>query len=95
MSLGAFPRNITPGQILTIIRRLRGLGDYIQSGTDADDPATRTARIRADMRALLLGIEPDVPLGALDPFLDYVAAKLASEPAATAHPQDSAGAGTP
>lgn len=94
MSLGPFTRSITPGQILTIIRRLRGLGDYVQSGTDADDLATRTARIRADMQALLLGIEPDVPLGALDPFLDQIATELASEPAATAHPQDPAGTGT-
>lgn len=82
MSLGGFTRTFRAGHTLAALRQLRSLGDYVQSGTDAEDPAARTAHIRADMQALLLAADPGIPLEALDPFLDYVAAKLAAEPAA-------------
>jgi hypothetical protein len=79
MSAGAFTRSFPSRRILPAIRRLRSFGDYVQSGTDADDPATRTARTRADMEALLFAEELHIPAGSLDPFPDYIAAKLAAE----------------
>ena len=51
ISLGG--RSLRPRQVLTAIGQLRAFGEYVQSGQDADDPATRTARIRAEMQGLL------------------------------------------
>lgn len=84
MSAGGFSRVLRPRQLITSIGRLRDLGKYARSGPDAADTAVRTARIRAGFEELLLGAEPDIPAGALDPFLDYVAAKVVSEPPAAA-----------
>jgi hypothetical protein len=88
VSLGGLARGIRPGQILATIGRLRRFGEYIQSGQDADDPPVRTARIRAEMEAMLTVPELDLPVAALEPFLDYIAAKIATESAAA--PSDSA-----
>jgi hypothetical protein len=61
-----------------IISRLRAFGEYVQSGEGTDDPGVRTARIRAEMESLLAAPGLDIPAGALDPYLDYVASKIAS-----------------
>lgn len=60
------------------IGRLRRLGEYVQSGQDAGDPAVRTARIRAEMKCLLTTPGLDIPADSLEPYLDYAAAKIAS-----------------
>jgi len=55
IGLGNLGRSLRPGQVRRIgpaIARLRALGQYIQSGQDADDPGTRTARIRAELEYL-------------------------------------------
>jgi hypothetical protein len=64
---------------MTALDQLRGFGDYIQSGGDAQNPDVRTAKIREGMKFLLLLAALDFPAGALDPYLDYVAAKIASD----------------
>lgn len=79
ISLGGFARGLRPGQVWMAIGRLRKFGEYVQSGQDADDPALRTARIRAEMECLLTTPGLDIPAGSLEPYLDYVAAKIASE----------------
>lgn len=81
MSAGGFKRSLRPHQLITAIRRIRSYGDYVWSAEDAEAPDARYARIRADMESLLFAAEPDIPAGSLDPFLDYVAAKLVSESA--------------
>jgi hypothetical protein len=40
-------------QIVSSIAQLRAFGQYVQSGQDSDDATARTARIRADLQALL------------------------------------------
>jgi hypothetical protein len=72
---------LKPQQILTTIITIRGIFRYARSGQDAASPAARVARIRAGMEALLLAGAPDLPEGALDPFLDYVSEKIAAETA--------------
>lgn len=79
ISLGGFARGLRPRQAWAAITRLRELGEYVQSGQDADDPPVRAARIRAEMECLLTTPGLDIPAGSLDPYLDYVAAKIASE----------------
>lgn len=79
MSLSGFIRSFRPRLVMASLGRLRSLGEYVRSGEDAEDLEARTARIRANMESLLLAAEPDIPPGTLDPFLDYTAAKLASE----------------
>ena len=79
MGTSGLKRGIGLRKLITALGQLRGFGDYIQSGADAQDPAVRTAKIRAGMKSLLLLAELDIPPGALDPYLDYVAAKIASE----------------
>jgi hypothetical protein len=76
---------LMPRQILPTIVTARGIFRYARSGQDAANPAVRVARIRAGMEALLLAGVPDLPEGALDPFLDYVSEKIAAEtvPAST------------
>jgi hypothetical protein len=81
VSLGGLARGLRPGQALDTIGRLRRFGEYVQSGQDADDPAVRTARIRAEMEGLLTAPGLDIPVDSLEPFLDYVAARIASESA--------------
>ncbi len=75
ISLGGFARGLRPGQVWMAIGRLRKFGEYVQSGRDADDPAVRTARIRAETECLLTTPGLDIPAGSLEPYLDYVAAK--------------------
>ncbi len=58
------------------------LGNSIWSGRDADEPATRTTTVSADMEALRTAGLPSVPAGALDPFLNFVADKIVVESAA-------------
>jgi hypothetical protein len=79
MSTSGLKRNIRPRQLMTLIEQLRSYGDYIKSGENADSPDVRRAKIRAGAKALLLMAEPDIPIGALAPYLDYAAAKIASE----------------
>jgi hypothetical protein len=62
-----------------IIGRIRRFGEYVRSGEDAGDPAVRTAQIRAEMECLLTIPGLDIPADALEPYLDFVAAKSASE----------------
>ena len=83
MSSEGFKRSLRPRQFMTTVGLFRSHFNYVQSGTDADEPATRTARIRAAMETLLYTAEPDIPPGSLDPFLDYVAEKIVSETART------------
>jgi hypothetical protein len=62
---------------LTIIR---DLGTYPWSGQAAQDPVdVRMARIRAGVEGALHLTEIETPPGALDPLLDYIAAKVAAE----------------
>jgi hypothetical protein len=84
ISLGGFARGLRPGQVWMAIGRLRKLGEYVQSGQDADDPAVRTARIRAEMEGLLTIPGLEITAGALDPYLDFLAEKIASEATAPA-----------
>jgi hypothetical protein len=78
ISLAGFARGIRPGHALMAINRIRKFGEYVRSGQDAADPAVRTARIRAEMEALLTTPGLDIPVSALDPYLDYVATMIAS-----------------
>jgi hypothetical protein len=66
-------------KLMTALEQLRRFGDYIGSGEDAQELDVRRAKIRAGMKSLLLLAELDIPPGALDPYLDYAAAKIASE----------------
>ena len=68
------------------------MGDYVRSEKDSENPDVRAARIRADLESLLFAAEPSILSGALDPFLDYVATKIASE-TASAQPHDATGGG--
>jgi hypothetical protein len=79
VSLGGLARGLRPRQIMTAIGQMRAFGEYVRSGEDADDPAVRTARIRAKMQGLLTIPGLDIPVDALDSYLDFVAAKVASE----------------
>jgi hypothetical protein len=81
MGTSGLKRGIGLRKLITALGQLRGFGDYIESGADAQDRAVRTAKIRAGMKSLLLLAQLDIPPGALDPYLDYVAAKIASETA--------------
>ena len=55
------------------------LGQYVQSGQDADDPGIRTARIRSELEYLLNLPGLDIPRDSLDPFLDFLAEKIVAE----------------
>lgn len=66
-------------QAARAIARVREFGQYVQSGQDADDPAARTARIRAELQDFLTIPGLDVPPGSLDPFIDYLAEKIVAE----------------
>jgi hypothetical protein len=79
MGTSGLKRSIGLRNLMTALEQLRSFGDYIQSGADAQNPDVRTAKIREGMKSLLLLAELDIPAGALDPYLDYVAAKIASE----------------
>lgn len=76
ISLGGLGRGLRPRQVLTAIGRVRASGEYIRSGQDADDLAVRTARIRAEMADLLTLPGLDIPAAAMDPYLDFIAAKI-------------------
>jgi hypothetical protein len=84
ISLGGLGRGLRPRQVLAVIGRVRTFGEYIRSGEDADDPAVRTARIRAEMAYLLTIPGLDIPVDALEPYLDFIAAKIVSEGTAAA-----------
>jgi hypothetical protein len=79
ISLSSLGRSFRPGKFLSTIGQLRTLGQYVRSGQDAGDPAARNARIRAGLESLLAIPELDVPVGALDPFLDFLASKIVTE----------------
>jgi len=81
MGTSGLKRSIGLRNLMRALEQLRSFGDYIQSGADAQNPDVRTAKIREGMKSLLLLAELDIPAGALDPYLDYVAAKIASETA--------------
>jgi hypothetical protein len=78
--LGGLGRGLRPGQVLAVIGRVRAFGEYVRSGEDADNPAVRTARIRAELERLLTIPDLSIPGGALEPYLDFVAARIASRP---------------
>lgn len=79
--LRSFPRKLKNS--LTIIR---DVGTYLWSGQAAQDPVgVRTARIRAGIEDALHVPEIEVQPGALDPLLDYVATKVATEALGEAH----------
>jgi hypothetical protein len=66
-------------QAAQAIARVREFGHYVQSGQDADNPAARTTRIRAELQDLLAVPGLDVPPDSLDPFIDYLAEKIVAE----------------
>ena len=67
------------GQIASVIARVRAFGQYVQSGQDSDDLAVRSARIRAEFQALLTAPGLDIPRGSLDPYIDFLTAKIVAE----------------
>lgn len=79
MSSPGFRVAFSPQQLVSLFRQLKEIGDYIDSGRDADDPATRAATVRAGMEAMLSAGVPSVPADSLDPFLDFVADKIVTE----------------
>lgn len=79
ISLRGLGRGLRPRQIVTVIGQMRAFGEYVRSGEDADDLAVRTARIRAKMEGPLTILGLDIPVDALEPYHDFVAAKIASE----------------
>jgi hypothetical protein len=81
MSCGGFRQALAPRQLVYTVRQLKETGDYIQSGRDAGDPATRTATIRAAMEALLSAALADESTDGLDPFLDFIVEKIVTESA--------------
>jgi hypothetical protein len=81
MGTSGLRQNIGLRNLRTVLEQLRSFGNYIQSGADAQNPDVRTAKIRESMKSVLLLAELDIPAGALNPYLDYVAAKIASETA--------------
>jgi hypothetical protein len=95
MSSSGIGKLLMPRQIVTTIVTVRGIFKYARSGQDAADSAVRVARIRAGMEALLLAGVPDLPEGALDPFLDYVSEKIAAETAPASTEEHSAAAAAP
>lgn len=89
ISLGGLGRGLRLSQArqaAQAIARVREFGQYVQSGQDADDPATRTTRIRAELQDLLAVPGLDVPPGSLDPFIDYLAEKIVAETQPSAAP---------
>lgn len=77
MTSPGFGRLLGPRSLRSTIAAVRDMGLYIWSRQDADDPAARTAHVRAGMSDLLLkGAPPDLALGALDPFLDFISADI-------------------
>jgi hypothetical protein len=79
---------LMPRQILTTIATARGIFKYARSGQHSANPAIRVGHIRAGMATLLLAAVPDLPEGALDPFLNYVSEKIAAEAAPAPTKQD-------
>jgi hypothetical protein len=82
ISIGNLGRGLRPGQVRQIvpaIGRVRALGQYVQSGQDNEDPEVRTGRIRAELEAFLTIPGLDVSPGTLDPYLDFLAAKIVAE----------------
>jgi hypothetical protein len=77
--LGSGLRLSRPTQLAEVIARVREFGQYVQSCQDADNPAARTARIRAELQDFLTIPGLDVPPGSLDPFIDYLAEKIVAE----------------
>ena len=83
ISLGNLGRSLRVGQVGQIgpaIARIRALGQYVQSGQDADDPGIRTARIRSELEYLLNLPGLDIPRDSLGPFLDFLAEKIVARP---------------
>jgi hypothetical protein len=70
---------LMPRQILATMLTVRDIYRYARSGQDVAGPAARVARIRARMETILFAGVPDVPEGALEPFLDYISEKIAAE----------------
>lgn len=66
-------------QTASAIARIREFHRYVQTGEDADQPATRAARIHAELQGFLTLLDPDVLPGCLDPFVDYLTEKIMIE----------------
>ena len=82
ISLGGICRGLRLSQArqaAQAIARVREFGQYVQSGQDAGNPAARVARIPAGLQECLAIPGLDVPPGSLDPFIDYLAGKIAAE----------------
>ena len=78
MSASGVGRFLGPATLVAKYRRFRELHAYARSGQDADNPEARAALIRAAYEDLFAEILQEVPDGSLDPFLNYVAAKVAA-----------------
>jgi hypothetical protein len=79
MSSPGFTTILAPRNLRIAITTFKDTFRYAASGHDAADPAKRVARIREGMRTLLVTGQPGLPDGALDPFLDFISDKIASE----------------
>jgi hypothetical protein len=92
MSSGGIIKLLMPRQVLATAATARSIFSYARSAQDIGEPAVRVARIRAGMATLLNAAVPDLPAGTLDPFLDYVSEKIATE--TTPEPEDEASQAT-
>jgi len=80
MAGGGSVGKFKPRQVIDTIRIIRETGTYLWSGRAAADPIeVREAYVRDQFAAALHIAEADIPAGALDPFLDHIAATLARE----------------
>jgi hypothetical protein len=71
---------VKPGQLLRAISLVRQLYDYLWHGAAASDTLeARTAHVAREFKAMLDARNLDLPPGTLDPFINYVADKLARE----------------
>jgi hypothetical protein len=78
MGLTGIRGTFKPRKILGDVRITRQMYDYLWHGRGAADPLDkRTAHVRKHFAAMLDFKDLDMPAGTLDPFIDYVADKLA------------------
>jgi hypothetical protein len=70
--------SIRPRRLRENLRLAKEVYTYLWTGpAAADSVEVRAAYVRARFTALLATIDPDFPEGTLDPFVDYIAEKLA------------------
>jgi hypothetical protein len=74
MGLVGTGSSMKPGKILETARTAKTTFDYLWRGAAAADPLdVRTALVRKQFASVLDIGDLDIPAGALDPFIDYVA----------------------